>query len=96
MTISVPLLLWLWFAHWVGDFVLQSDAVARGKSKSNVVLTDHVAIYALTLMAATAPVYGLSSTGSPTTSPRGSTRASGRRGECMTSLWVLGRISWFI
>ena len=46
-TLSIPLgtLLFLMLAHWVGDFVLQSDAIAKGKSKSLDVLFTHVLIY---------------------------------------------------
>ncbi len=47
MTISVYHVIWLWFAHWVGDFVLQSDAMARGKSTSNARLSEHVCVYAV-------------------------------------------------
>ena len=50
MTISVSLVCWLLFAHWVGDFVYQSDAMARGKSSSNKWLSYHVAVYTLVLI----------------------------------------------
>lgn len=43
MTIPISLLL----AHFVGDFLLQSDAMAVGKSKSLKWLTLHVLIYSL-------------------------------------------------
>lgn len=35
--------------HWVGDFVLQWDRVAKEKSSSNVALTQHVAVYTMTI-----------------------------------------------
>lgn len=38
-------LLALMLAHWLGDFYLQTDEMAQNKSKSNKVLTKHVAIY---------------------------------------------------
>lgn len=47
--ISIPLILWLWFAHWVGDFVFQTDEQARGKSTSNEWLSDHVLNYTAAL-----------------------------------------------
>lgn len=36
---------WVLAAHFVSDFVLQSDRVATGKSSSNRILTQHVTIY---------------------------------------------------
>ncbi len=36
-------------AHWVGDFVLQTDEQAKGKSISNHWLTQHVIVYTATL-----------------------------------------------
>lgn len=41
---TIILILW---AHWVGDFILQSDYHAVNKSKSNWVLAQHVAWYTL-------------------------------------------------
>lgn len=35
----------LLFVHWVGDFVLQTDEMAKGKSVSNKWLTIHAATY---------------------------------------------------
>ena len=42
MVLTVPL--WVVFAHFIGDWVLQSNRLAIGKSKSNWVLLQHVAI----------------------------------------------------
>ncbi len=33
------------FIHWLFDFVLQSDAMAKGKSSSNLSLFEHIAVY---------------------------------------------------
>ncbi len=53
MTFAALLVIcWILFAHWVGDFVLQTDEMARGKSKSNYWLTQHVAVYTSTLASA--------------------------------------------
>lgn len=41
----------LFFAHWVGDFVLQDDDTAKKKSTSNSVLLTHVIRYSLPLLA---------------------------------------------
>ena len=40
----------IFFTHWVGDFLLQSDEIATTKSTSIISLLDHVMIYTLTLM----------------------------------------------
>lgn len=41
MTISISLLI----VHFIADFLLQSDWMALNKSKSNIALTAHVAVY---------------------------------------------------
>lgn len=43
-------LLLIFFLHWIGDFVLQSDWMAKNKSKSNKPLLLHVFIYTVTLL----------------------------------------------
>ena len=43
-------LLGLLVAHWLGDFVLQSDWMAQRKSREWSALAIHVAVYALTLL----------------------------------------------
>ena len=45
MTIPISLLV----AHWVGDFLLQTDKMAVGKSKHLGWLTLHVLVYSLTI-----------------------------------------------
>lgn len=40
-------ILWLVWIHFCADFVLQSDAMAKGKSKDSRWLALHVGIYAL-------------------------------------------------
>lgn len=37
-------------AHYLGDFTLQTDVMAVGKSKSNSVLLSHVGVYSLNLL----------------------------------------------
>ena len=41
---DVLLLVWL---HFVADFVMQSDRVARGKSSSNLILLQHIILYGI-------------------------------------------------
>ncbi len=48
--ISVSLALWILAIHWIADFVLQSGAMAKGKSGSFLVLTWHVSVYATALL----------------------------------------------
>lgn len=42
----------LLFVHWVADFVLQTDSMAKGKSSSNGTLLRHVSAYAAVLFVA--------------------------------------------
>lgn len=41
----------LLFAHWLGDFVFQTDEMAKGKSKSYKILARHIWAYMLPLWA---------------------------------------------
>lgn len=52
-THTVYLLLLLAAIHYVGDFILQADRVARAKSKCNLALTEHVAHYTAVLVVCT-------------------------------------------
>lgn len=45
------ILIFMFFLHWVADFVLQSRRVAEEKSKHPDALFEHVGIYSLTLFA---------------------------------------------
>lgn len=47
--IDVKIVLVLLFLHWIADFVLQSDTVAKGKSKYTYLLMEHTRLYALAL-----------------------------------------------
>ncbi len=48
-TVPVRTLLVLLLAHWLGDFVLQTDEMARNKSKCWLVLGLHASVYTATL-----------------------------------------------
>lgn len=47
MSIDVYILLMLLLTHFVADFVLQTDRMAKGKSSSNTILAYHVGVYSL-------------------------------------------------
>ena len=49
MTFHIYEIIAILFAHWIGDFVLQSDWQAKNKSKNNVALGLHVTTYTLFL-----------------------------------------------
>lgn len=48
--IDVEIVLWILIAHFVGDFIMQTDDMAKGKSKDNVVLLHHVTWYSIPLI----------------------------------------------
>lgn len=48
--IGLDVVLWILVAHFVGDFIMQTDAMAKGKSTSNVVLFHHVTWYIIPLI----------------------------------------------
>lgn len=48
--------MWLLAVHFVADFVLQSDWMAKNKSKSNEALALHVLIYGITISFGIVPV----------------------------------------
>jgi len=49
----------LLFLHWLGDFVLQTDAMARGKSISTSFLLEHTAAYSLVFLMVCAPAVSI-------------------------------------
>jgi membrane-bound metal-dependent hydrolase YbcI (DUF457 family) len=55
MITAYILIIW---AHFIGDFLLQSDKIAINKSKDNLVLLSHVALYCvpLTLVGLIVPI----------------------------------------
>lgn len=53
-------LIWILFAHFVADFMLQRHAWAMAKSSDNVALAKHVGTYAVVMTAAAVPLLGLS------------------------------------
>lgn len=50
MTIPLFVLFGLLFTHWIADFELQSDQMAKNKSKSIKWLSLHVLVYTLVFM----------------------------------------------
>lgn len=47
---QIHILLLILIAHFVGDFLLQSDEMAKNKSSSWIWLSEHVLIYSVTLL----------------------------------------------
>jgi hypothetical protein len=54
---AIVLFVYLLFAHWVADFVLQTHKMAINKSKDNIWLTKHVLTYTGVMGALTAPFF---------------------------------------
>ena len=52
-------IIYILFIHWIADFVAQTDYVARNKSKSIKVLSEHILIYFLILYVASIALFGV-------------------------------------
>jgi len=81
-----PLIILIWL-HFVADFVLQSDQMAKNKRKSNKWLAFHVVVYSLPLLffgPLFALVNGLAHFATDWVTSRWSSR-----------LWAKGKVHWF-
>jgi hypothetical protein len=52
MSITLIAICGILVAHWLGDFIMQSDWHAQNKSKSNFVLFHHVLLYSIPIYCA--------------------------------------------
>jgi hypothetical protein len=57
--LDISIIITILALHFVGDFMLQSDAIAKNKSKSNIALTQHVLIYTFVLMWTLHPLWAI-------------------------------------
>lgn len=55
---SIPIIFSILILHWIADFVLQSDWMAKNKSKDNGALFAHVIVYS-TVFSTTSTLYSL-------------------------------------
>lgn len=56
-TVTIYILIYLFFAHYVADFVLQSRWMGKGKSKKWLPLLSHIAVYTTALGLFTYPIH---------------------------------------
>jgi len=56
---AMVLLILIFFTHFVADFMLQTDKMAKGKSSSNRWLTYHILAYSAVLLLVFGPWYAL-------------------------------------
>lgn len=47
--VSAYLILWLLFSHWVADFLLQNDDMAKNKSSDTLILGVHCILYSVVM-----------------------------------------------
>lgn len=53
------ILILIFLAHFIGDFILQTDDMAKNKSKDNMALTYHIAMYSLPFIILFGPIYAV-------------------------------------
>jgi len=87
MVINIGVILAIVWMHFIADFILQSDYVAKNKSKSNLVLLQHVLIYGI-LFYFFGAVYALINTILHFITDWFSSRATSK-------LWAEGKVHWF-
>lgn len=56
--LATELILYVLFLHWLGDFVFQTDAMAKNKSTSWMWLCHHITAYQTVLFVGLVPVLG--------------------------------------
>lgn len=49
LSLSLPVILSILIAHWIADFIAQTDQMAKNKSTSNKWLISHVMTYGITM-----------------------------------------------
>lgn len=74
--------------HFVADFLLQSDYMAKNKSKSNTILFYHVSVYSIPFMFIISPLYGIING----ILHFGVDYVTSRRS---SKLWADGKVHWF-
>ena len=52
-------IIYILFIHWIADFIAQTDYIAKNKSKSIKVLSEHIIVYFLILYIASIPLFGI-------------------------------------
>lgn len=90
----MKLVIWILFVHFVADFIAQSDAMARAKSKSWLALSRHIGAYGAVLFCGLyfcgpgAWLYALANSVAHFFTDAVTSRASSR-------LWAAGRVHEF-
>lgn len=87
MTLSVTTILLILFAHFIGDFILQTNWMAQNKAKNSFVLTHHVVVYSLCLLPF-GPLFALVNFILHFATDYVSSRITAK-------LWVKGDLHWF-
>jgi len=89
MQIDSYILVYVLVIHWVADFIMQTDDMAKGKSSSNKWLLAHTGTYTLVMLAATlSPMYAVVNGIVHTIVDYITSRISSK-------LWAKGETHWF-
>lgn len=96
ISVSLTVILLLIWLHFIADFVLQSDVMAKAKSSDDTVLIKHVVIYSATFIPFALWAFGVADAAAfITMNYAGHFVTDYFTSRATTKLWIAGKRHWF-